>query len=48
MADKIGPKLKNGYTVYGEVVGFTPTGSPIQRGYDYGCKITNLMPISLR
>lgn len=42
VADKIGPKLKNGYTVYGEVVGFTPTGSPIQRGYDYGCKDNEL------
>jgi hypothetical protein len=27
--------VKNGVTLYGELVGFTPTGSFIQKGYDY-------------
>ena len=31
-------KLHRGETVYGEIVGFTPSGSAIQKGYDYGCK----------
>lgn len=33
--------LQNGISCYGEVVGFTPTGAPIQKcskgAYDYGC-----------
>ena len=37
VADKIYPHLKKGYSVYGEIVGYTPTGSFIQRDYDYGC-----------
>jgi len=31
-------KLFNGETVYYEIVGFLPSGSAIQKGYDYGCK----------
>lgn len=31
-------KLFNGETVYYEIVGFLPSGSQIQKGYDYGCK----------
>lgn len=30
-------KLAQGEAVYYEIVGFTPTGSCIQKGYDYGC-----------
>lgn len=26
-----------GLTVYGEIVGYTPSGGGIQKGYDYGC-----------
>ena len=42
VADKIYPCLKKGYSVYGEIVGYTPTGSMIQKDYDYGCQISNL------
>lgn len=31
-------KLAQGECVYGEVVGFLPTGRAIQKGYPYGCK----------
>lgn len=37
VADKLYPHLKKGYSAYGEIVGYTPTGSMIQRDYDYGC-----------
>lgn len=33
-------KLAQGETVYYEIVGFTPSGSCIQKGYDYGCEPT--------
>lgn len=37
-ADKIvRPKLARGQTAYYEIVGFLPSGSYIQKGYDYGC-----------
>ena len=37
-ADKIiKPFLQKGMTIYAEIVGFLPTGSYIQKGYDYGC-----------
>jgi len=36
-AKKYGEYLKDGITLYGEIVGFTKDGSPIQKGYDYGC-----------
>lgn len=29
--------LKDGISLYGEIVGFTTDGSAIQKGYDYGC-----------
>jgi len=32
------PVLPKGVTVYGEIVGYTPEGSPIQPGYHYGCE----------
>jgi hypothetical protein len=31
------PFLLNGMSVYGEIVGYTPSGKMIQSGYDYGC-----------
>lgn len=37
---KIVDSLRPGMTVYGEIVGFLPTGEPIQKGYDYGCAST--------
>lgn len=37
VAKEVGPLLPKGYTVYGEIVGFTPDGAPIQPGYHYGC-----------
>ena len=37
-ADKIiRPHLQKGVTIYYEIVGFLPTGSYIQKNYDYGC-----------
>jgi hypothetical protein len=32
-------KLHKGETVYGEIVGFSKNGSPIQKHYDYGCVV---------
>lgn len=29
--------IQVGYTLYAEIVGFTPSGAAIQKGYDYGC-----------
>lgn len=39
-ANDISGKVLDGYTIYGEIVGHTPTGSSIQGKYDYGCKET--------
>lgn len=37
-ADKVvRPYLTKGMTIYGEIVGFLPNGSYIQKNYDYGC-----------
>lgn len=33
----IEPHLKDGMTVYGEIVGFLPSGKMIQKNFDYGC-----------
>src|SRR5699024_4707956 len=30
--------LPKGYTLYGELLGYTPTGQVIQKKYDYGCR----------
>jgi tRNA-binding EMAP/Myf-like protein len=30
-------KILPGITLYGEIVGYLPSGSPIQKGFDYGC-----------
>ncbi len=35
--NEIGSLIPRGYTVYGEIVGYTPEGRPIQKGYTYGC-----------
>lgn len=32
------PKIKPGMSAYAEIVGYTPNGMAIQKGYDYGCK----------
>ena len=31
-------KIEKGITLYGEIVGYTPSGAYIQKGYHYGCK----------
>lgn len=31
------PHMSKGMTIYAEIVGFTPDGKYIQKGYDYGC-----------
>lgn len=33
--------IEDGVTIYGEIVGYTSTGSSIQGMYDYGCKSPN-------
>lgn len=38
VADKIFPALKEGISVTGEIVGYTPSGKSIQKSYDYGCQ----------
>lgn len=37
-AKKYGEFLREGVTLYGEIVGFTKEGSAIQKDYDYGCE----------
>lgn len=37
VSDRAYPLLDNGISIYGEVVGFTPSGKAIQPLYDYGC-----------
>lgn len=36
-AETLNPFLKDGMTFYSEIVGYTPDGGMIQKGYDYGC-----------
>ena len=36
-AKMIEPFLKNGISLYGEIVGYTKDGAEIQKGYDYKC-----------
>lgn len=31
-------KIEKGITLYGEIVGYTPSGAYIQKGYSYGCE----------
>lgn len=37
VADRHGNAVPKGWSVYGEIVGYTLTGREIQKGYDYGC-----------
>lgn len=37
-AKQLEPKIEKGITLYGEIVGYTPSGQWIQKGYHYGCK----------
>lgn len=39
VAREVEDKIPNGFTLYGEIVGYTPEGSPIQTGYHYGCEV---------
>ena len=36
-AKKLDGLIPQDYCIYWEIAGFTPNGSPIQKGYDYGC-----------
>ena len=36
--EKMKEFIPKGYTIYYEIVGYTPSGSAIQSKYDYGCK----------
>ena len=36
---EVADRIPKGYTVYGEIVGYTPTGEAIQKGYHYGCEV---------
>jgi hypothetical protein len=42
VAEKLFPSLKKGYSFYGEIVGYTPSGKMIQKDYDYGCPVGSL------
>lgn len=37
VAEEIADRIPDQFTLYGEIVGYTPDGSPIQAGYAYGC-----------
>ena len=37
-AQKLNGLIPKNYCIYGEIVGFTPNGNSIQKGYDYGCE----------
>lgn len=37
VAREVETKIPSGYTLYGEIVGFTSDGAAIQKGYHYGC-----------
>lgn len=37
-AKSVEDKIPNGFTLYGEIVGYTADGKPIQGGYTYGCE----------
>lgn len=40
-AEKLATHIPQDFCVYGEIVGYTPNGTPIQKGYDYGCLPTD-------
>lgn len=35
--DELKDIIPKGFTLYGEILGYTPSGEQIQKGYDYGC-----------
>lgn len=39
VAKEVGHLIPKGWTLYGEIIGFTSGGSYIQKDYDYGCNI---------
>lgn len=39
VAREIGDLVPKGFTVYGEIVGYTSDGAIIQKGYHYGCNL---------
>lgn len=39
IASEVHDDIPEGYTVYGEIVGYTPGGKTIQKGYDYGVSL---------
>lgn len=39
VAKEVGHLIPKNWTLYGEVLGYTPSGSAIQAKYDYGCKL---------
>jgi RNA ligase-like protein len=39
VAAKIQDCIPKGFTIYGEIVGYTETNSMIQKGYHYGCEV---------
>lgn len=38
VAKEVKDLIPKNWTLYGEILGYTPSGSPIQGSYDYGCK----------
>lgn len=38
IADNLGDRIPKGWTLYGEAVGYLPTGGMIQAPFDYGCE----------
>ena len=38
VAKEIGHLIPKNWTLYGEIVGYTPSGTYIQKDFDYGCK----------
>lgn len=45
--DYLKPYLQKGMTIYAEIIGYNPTGTYIQKGYDYGCVPPNVLPDKL-
>ena len=39
VAKEVGHLIPKNWTLYGEVLGYTPSGSAIQGKYDYGCQV---------
>jgi len=40
--DEVKSKIEPGISLYGEIVGYLPSGKHIQKGYDYGCETKNI------